>query len=667
MISNRYLEQVVRLRFASRIGSRMTILLLAAVILASAIPVNTAADNGNAEYRFIRLFSQDVQSRTIKAETLLKLSSPDIKAIGGEQIQGIESRGVFEVLNVSADCQIYIDSVRRALNDIKPETLMIITIKNGLVTEMKNVSGIVLQESGIHNGIIEENNPDLGYITLYFPDGSGTSPELRNALSYYRTYSYTRADDVEVYKNGEPASIEELNPGDSVFLKLDSEGNIVKISASDNFYPVHGKVITRGSRILQLQKADGSVVQYRVPLNVPVFVEQRIASWNDIEEGDEVRLLLQNAGSQIIIGEISVRKKEIKVDAVYRARFASYNKFTNSITVRDLRQFKDGKWNTANMQGIKTFVINDNYTPDIPKGMAGVSVYLATGKNITGKDSVVWLAFAGDELRTEITGDTIVTADPGSGRLMLMNRNTTVRYDDTSIIVKQGKLLRPNQIKSRDEAYFVTGVQNDGSVKANIIWVREPLKSTGLALLRGRISKIDAYSSMTLETFSEFREPGWEYNNIPKTLSIDPFVTRVLDDDGITDPELFDDAGENSYRKRTVYVLAQNGTAVLISTAPFGDVVYKGRIYDLPGVMKDSFGHVVTPASAIVLRDAVRYNNTLSKWENVDEIEFSLLPNTVYMKNGKVIDSSQLEKGDRITVIKAESGDNAFVVIVESY
>lgn len=643
----------------------MISVLMIALILISFVPVNTMAENDNIKYRLVRIFSQDSQNRTVRAETLLELASPDTGSIDRERIHNIESRGVFEILNVSAECRIYIDSVRRELYDIKPETLMVITVENGAVTEMVSVDGILLQESGIYNGIIEENNPVLGYITLYFPDGSGISPGLRNALSYYRTYSYVSAYDVEVLKNGKPANIEDLNPGDSVFLKLDSEGNIVKISATDNFYPVEGKVVTKGSWMLQLKKADGSIVQYRIPFNTPVFIEQRMASWSDIKEGDEVRILLQTSGNQIIIGEISVRKPEIMVDAVYRARFSSYNQFTNSIVVSDIRQFKNGTW-TNTIQGIKSFDINENYIPAIPKGMSGVPVYLAAGKSITGKDSIVWLSFAVNELRAEITGDTVVTADPGNGRLKLMNRNSTVSYDDTSIIVKQGKLLSPNQVKSRDEAYFVTGVLNDGSVKANIIWVREPLENTGLTLLRGRISQIELFGSMTLETFSEFREPGWEYYNVPKTLTIDPYVTRVFDDGGRTDLALFDDIGQNSYKKRTVYVLAQNGTAMLVSTAPFGDVVYKGRIFDLPGVQKDAFNHVVTPASSIILREGIRYNKTKSRWENIDEAEFSLMPNTVFVKNGNIIEASRLEIGDRITVIKAESGNNAFVVMVES-
>lgn len=642
----------------------MLTLVTAAVILMSAVPVQTAAENGNVRHRLVRVFSVDPRSRTMRVENLLDLPSHDPGLIDSKKLYDVESRGEFETVNVSGNCLIYINSAKKNLNDIRPESFMIITVENNLVAKMTGISKISLQEQGIVSGILEENNPELGYITLYFPDGSGISPGLGTALSYYRTYSYLNADDVEVYKNGRPADLEDLNPGDSVFVKLDDEGIVVKISAADNFYPVYGKVKTKGNRMLQLEKEDGTTVQYRIPSNTPVFLDKRTASWSDIEEGDEVRILLQTSGNQVTIGEITVKKEEIQVDAVYKAEFRYYDRLDNSIVVSGLKQFKDGIWKTG-VYGVKKLDINKKYSPDIPKGASG-TVYLATGKNINGRDSVVLLSFARDELRTEISGDTIVNADPGRGRLTLMKRNSQIKYDETSIIVKGGKLLSPGQVKSMDEAYLVTGSQTDGSVKANIIWIRKQPEDTGLTLLRGRISKIEPYSSMTLGTYSEFSTPEWEYYNIPKTLTIDPSVTRVFDDGGRIDLAGFDDTGADSYKKRTVYVLVQDGRALLVSTAPFGDVVYKGRISELPDVQKDSFNHIVTPASSFIMKDGVRYNGSLAAWETVDEAEFSFLPNTVFVKNGKIADSSALETGDMVTVIKAETGDNAFIVMVES-
>ena len=253
------------------------IFLIIAVVAVSLVPVNTLADNGKVRHMLVRVFSADVYSNTIRAETILDLPYHDTALIDREKLYGFETSGKFEVYSVSGDSLIYIDSVRRALSDVKPETYMVVTVENNVVTRMTGINSVMLQKSGIFSGILEENNPDLGYITLYFPDGSGTSPGLKGALSYYRTYSYLRVEDVLIYKNGRTAGIEELNPGDSVFIKLDNDGNIEKISGTDNFYPVYGKVRTKGNWVLQVERNDGFTVLYRVTPGTPVFKDKRIS------------------------------------------------------------------------------------------------------------------------------------------------------------------------------------------------------------------------------------------------------------------------------------------------------------------------------------------------------------------------------------------------------
>jgi len=41
--------------------------------------------------------------------------------------------------------------------------------------------------------------------------------------------------------------------------------------------------------------------------------------------------------------------------------------------------------------------------------------------------------------------------------------------------------------------------------------------------------------------------------------------------------------------------------------------------------------------------------------------------NAVIMRNGKIAGAEQLEEGDRLTVIRSETSDNAYVIIAESY
>lgn len=636
------------------------------IFIMSVIPFNTVAVNDSLNYKLVHVLSTDIQNRTIHADILLDLPYSDVSLLDTEDIYDIESNGTYDDLIVSDDCIIFIDSARTIFNEIEQDTFMLITIRNNVITEMQSVNRVLFQEGGVYNGILEENNPALGYVTLYFPDGSGTSPNLSTALSSYRTYSYQNIDDVTVYKDGVLSDIEQLNAGDSVFIKLDDNGYMVKISGTDNYYPVYGRVRTKGNGMLQIEVKGGDFLQIHIPRNTPIFENKRRATWDDIKQGDDVRILLQTSKNQTIIGQVTIAKREVEVDNIYKANLSSFNKFTNSIMVTGIQRFTNGVWNTIDIRGARKLTINENYYPEIPRGAFG-TIYIATGKNVIGNDTVVNLVMENNSLNSAVIQDTIIDADPGRGRLILMNRNLPVSYDKSSLVLKGGKMISPNQIQSNDIAYIATSNTIDGSVKANVIYIQEPVKDTGFSLIRGRISNIDWCSSMTVESFSEFISPNWEFHNIQKTLTLDPLLTHVFDDGGRIDLPEFDDVGDESYKNRSAYILAQNGKAMFISTAPYGDVVCKGRIEELIGVQKDSFNHIVTPATAIVIRDGNCYNDELSLWELETKLQFTLNANTVFVKNGEIIDASKLEKGDSITVIKSEHADDAFVVLAESY
>lgn len=623
------------------------------------------AEQKNTTYHLAKILSADGAAGTIRCELLQEVPFSDVRLLGLNNMPQFSAAGDVMVLTVSKSAAISIDFEKKMLSDIKPETMMLLTLENNMVTAMEKLNSGLFQEEGIISGILEENNPVLGYVTLYFPDGSGSSPEAAAGLSSFRTYSWLRPEDVQVNKNGSAASLEDLKPGDSVFIKLDETGIVTKISGADNYYPVYGRIRTKGNGI-QLERDNGSAEWFQIPGSTPIFSAGRRISFNDLSEGDNVRILLQTSGNNMIIGEINVEKERIEASGVYKAKLVDYNSQNKSLVVMGMQQFTDGIWQPSQNKGTIRLEIDGNYSPEIPRGAQG-TVYLAMGENMLGKDTVVRLSLDSSSLTTDVVSDTILQAQPGKGSLTLLNGILPIAYGDDSLIIRGGKLLEPNQVKSQDEATIVAGNLPDGSRKANLVWLREPALDTGLTLLRGRISQIDALSSMTLQSFSQFRSPSWEYFNVPKTLNLDSAVTRIFDDDGRTGIEEFDDTGTANYKNRTVYVLAQDGIAKLISTAPYGDVVYSGRIQKLNGAVRDSFGQLVTPPVSLQMSEVYAFNPGNWNWESKPDTEFNLLSNTVFYSQKGIIDAGLLKAGDRVTVIRTVSSNNALVVMVDSY
>lgn len=547
---------------------------------------------------------------------------------------------------------------------IIPNTLT--TAENDPFMETENIKPVLLQESGIISGILEENNPVLGYVTLYFQDGYGTSTQLDGGLSNYRTYSYLNIDYVEIYKNGKPALIEDFNPGDSIFLKLDEAGNIILISGSDNFYPIFGKVRMKGSNSLQIEMENKTVRKISIPRNTPIFHNKRRVTWDDIREGDEIRIFMQTCGNQITIGEVTLGRQSPVISNVYKAQLNYYDADDNKLVISGLQYFKDGLWRTSRIKGITQVKIDNGCKPDIQDGAHGI-IYFATTVNKLGHETIIRLVAEDKAANTRIISDTIAEAMPGQWSVSLLNGNNRILYGDNTLIVKGGKLLEPNQVKKMDEAYLVVSSLTDGSQKADIIWLKEQAADTGLTILRGRISGIEFMESITLESFSQFTTPDWEFINVQKTITIDPMVTRIFDDGGRIDPSEFNDTGEAGFKNRTVYVLAQEGKAMMISTAPFGDVVIIGRIKELDGLEKDSFGHIITEPESIVVSEAKMFNRETWLWDNHKETGFTIPQNAVFIKNGKVIERGSLEEGDRVTIIRSVAGNNAYVIMAESW
>jgi hypothetical protein len=70
------------------------------------------------------------------------------------------------------------------------------------------------EEKGIFSGVVKENNPSLGYITLYFEDGSSSDPGRSTELITLRSFTY--GYDMLVTRDKYPADIGDIKPGDKV-------------------------------------------------------------------------------------------------------------------------------------------------------------------------------------------------------------------------------------------------------------------------------------------------------------------------------------------------------------------------------------------------------------------------------------------------------------------
>jgi len=236
-------------------------------------------------------------------------------------------------------------------------------------------------------------------------------------------------------------------------------------------------------------------------------------------------------------------------------------------------------------------------------------------------------------------------------------------------LVKDNRLVTGNSINSEDRAYVVASRSyDDGKYYAFIVKIDDKTDSNFFTIYRGRIANINENKDFTLESYSELKGVEWNYYNTPRTFRI-TYDTQILGDDGVVGQRDFTDYGDSSYKSRTVYVLSHGADAVLISTAPYGNINVKGKIYEL--ISENADGSEAQEGQqepvGFKLQNSKVYDLQSHMWVDGKDMDINLLKNSIILKDNKIIKPSELKKGDSVRLIKKddEQAGDAYIIFVE--
>ena len=565
---------------------------------------------------------------------------------------------------------VKIGGVNSDIKNLKPDAFVVLTIVNDVVTvvETFDLRRIREAEKGIVGGMVEENNPQLGYITLYREDGTGTSPEAAQA-GLLRTYNYSGQKEVQVYKNHKKADISEIAAGDSVFLKLDDQLNVVAVSAVSNYMVKYAKVMTKGPYGMALEYEDGTQQVLDIGSDTLVIAQGKIADYGAIREGDKIRLVMQITGNSTRIKEITVSDSENLISNLYKGVVSHIDEVSNSVVLQNVEVLNGDRWQRIDQKGFTSIplaernqIYLDNQgidTDKVNQMLRDSQAYIAVEKDYGGTEKVVVISFRNsrDAEIPVVYDDTVAGIGQSLGQFTLNRESKNIKYSKGTIVVKDGKLVSGSSIKSNDAAYVVASRSNtNGELYAGIVNIGERFAPNTLQVYRGRIKQINNGRDFTVESFSELNNLQWNYWNTPKTFSM-TYNTRILDNSGVVNPRDFITYGQGSFQNKTVYVVAKDGEALLVSTAPFTNPFHiKGEIY------------AAGSGTDIKLWNAKVYDPYNYLWKDSNEITLTLLKNSIVIKEGKVINASELKKGDRIRAIKKDNTTTgeAYILFVEN-
>ncbi len=573
-------------------------------------------------------------------------------------------QGLYRINLEDETSYIYIEGKEMPIERAPVSRRVELSLKNNVVDHIKPIGEAVLYKE--IQGIITENNPNLAYLTMINSEGKQeTKAYYKKTLKVEKQQYYDQQDEIGYIDDIFPdfrfdprdASIEDLEEGDIVFLRLDKDGNITKISAVTNYTTQYGKIkrITKegslGTRFL-LEYENLSTGWVDVPHGIFVSKEGRPISTAQIEPGDWVKILVNQAVLQPghvsqVVKEVMVEGDEHFITNIYRGQLAGYDEYQKKLKLQNAEAFHHMGW--KNRQQVQYLDLTGqeveyyNEGKRISQGQARQYLTRSDGEAYVAmekyydKERVKKVTFRFD--REEfLNTDHVVHAD-GIGAFKIGYLPNTIKTDAGTIVRRYGRLVDPHNIMIPDYAKVVLNGEN----KAAIVDIGIEPTINGIQVFRGRVMAIDEGRSFHVSSFSALTDMTWSPPYpIARVFPLD-YNTKFYDATGMVDANTF--IGYTSATKLgEVFTIITQGTKTLaIIDNPFVKDGVKGTIYKVDG-------------DKVYIKNTLAYNQKGGTWSAISNlnsaVEVELQPNTIMIKNSQPVSKLQLEEGDRIRVMK---------------
>lgn len=623
--------------------------------------VNVVSNNSNTKYLVGQLKSISTASNTVSVDSFFQSETSDIDLTS--QYASLNTSGILQTYSYSRDAKFILDGISVDPSKLTSNDFVIVTVVNDTVTKVQKYKPVYRPgENGIISGTVQDNNPQLGYITLYAQDGTGVgvNPITSDIL---RNYNYASINGVEVYRDHREASASDIKPGDTVFLKLDKGGRVSQISAASNYTIRNGVVSSINDSTIGIRFDDGTQQNVQTDSSTQWYGAEGSSGKENVKEGDNVVLTLNinAAGTKAI--EVRASNIFSTVNNTYKASLEGFIKDTDSLLISDVKTFTKKSFDWISDTGIKKIKLSDNCKVYMD-GVAVSADKLSAADKLSTTYVVTRSAFGDDEqailiaVNTQQTSnmpiynDSLMKLDTLNQTVTLQNYQASLPCRDETIIIRDGRLVNFNTLKTDDRINIATGSYKgvNGSYAAIII-AGEPVNTEYFEIYRGTISGINDGSDFTVKSYSQLDDYIFRYYNTPKTFDITS-RTKLIGDAGLISMRSFTNS---SYYAKPVFVVSKAGEAVYISTVPYTNInCYKAVVKSVS-------------SSALGVGDGRLFNSDNYEWSQSSLTSVALLSNTIIIKGDKIVKPEELSKGDKIKLFKQgnTATGSAYIVIVE--
>ena len=510
----------------------------------------------------------------------------------------------------------------------------------------------------VHDAIFdsfEVSGGNLQAIVLLNDKGKTNRYRTDNALQMFVNGTLTTTDG---FKYGMPVSITRNNLGK--VIRIDGLSDIEQGTIGENSRQLAGTVtkIDPAGDYITVKLDSGEEREFYVTSDTEFFKGTQNVDFSFMYEGDRVKLSFSSAVGSDTLTEVEIIQDGALIENIYRGTLNNVNAISNRMTVKSASSLMNWEFGYNIAPAFKTFKFNNATTiyygdrairKSQMRNYRNSNVYFVT-TNVNKEEIVKKIIIMQNFERTFYDQISLVNT---KSKYFQLAQTGTYKYHNGSILVRNGRLVEPSTLATSGSAFVITDGRTASQFTHVVNVTNDSFLSPNLASHELYYGTISSYSEQnyrinTKEMLKLTNNVWKDTSNKALSFSNNTVFTQMLGTSKVNVTSL------SRIMNRPGYFYVKDGhiiAAHFLNTADtFTDIITTGRL-----------ASVNTSAGSVAIQDVTQWMN--GKWELFPSVPSLDLSKAMVIKEGKIVDASQLKRSDRIVVL-SNSGLNVDIVLV---
>ena len=523
------------------------------------------------------------------------------------------------------------------------------------------------------SGTVNAANTYKGEFISFSYDENGKPNAVTISDQNNHRVKHNMASDSSYLINGRPTNEKTFKKGMEV--SLTKNGNVVTeihgieeitgdLDVRDQ-YQLNGLVtkIDPNGMFITVKPDYLSEQDYYINRDTRFLKNNSVVDLSMLYEGDRIKMKFPNATTSTIY-ELEIMNAGVLVENIYKATLKSSDAYRNSFTASNAQPFENWMFGTSVSNALASYTFTNEtsiYAGNVKikkeelRNYVGKEFYFATITQF-GKEIVKKIIILQDNERTFYDQFKSINT---TYKLLTLNRSGNMYYHDGSILIRNGRLVEPTTLTSYGTAFLIT----DGATKGNYGHV---INVTNDGFMAPNLANHDLYFGEL--SFVDTDSYLLELNNVVR---LEQNYWKSTDDQVIA---FSNGTSANLNYNSQVIKLIPNMDLWEYETLYGYFYVKNGHVQALhlldPSQEKTSQVLTGTVASVSNSTPTFIQVKNVSQWLNGGWAEALALENvdlsqTLIIKNGKVIASSQIKASDRVVLLTTASLETQVLLVNE--